>query len=122
MKKSKSIILGGILFFAISSCQQRQDDWVSGADASGKTRDTSIRNGNGYAYYRYYGGYWYPLYHNMISPSTYNGATSSDIVRPSFSPTRSQGFRSGGFGSSSRTSGGVRSGGFGSSSHGSIGS
>jgi hypothetical protein len=97
MKKSRNIVLCSVLFAAIASCGQKekQDDWIVG-DENGSTRDTAL-NGNRY---RYFGGLWYPLIMGRISPGSYNGATSSQISRPGFTPSR---VRTGGFGSSSRT-------------------
>lgn len=97
MKKSGEVILSTVLLLAISSCQQKpKDDWLT-ADSNGKTRDTTVNNHQ----YRYYGGGWYPLIFGMISPSTYNRYSTSEISRPGFTPSRA--VRSGGFGSSSRS-------------------
>ncbi len=97
MKKSSKIVLCSVLAAAIASCggREKQDDWIVGDD-NGRTRDTTL-NGN---QYRHYGGFWYPLILGRISPTSYNGASTSQISRPGFTPTR---IRTGGFGSSSRT-------------------
>lgn len=97
MKKSRKIVLCGVLFAAIASCGQKEkeDEWIVG-DENGRTRDTAVNGSQ----YRYFGGFWYPLILGRISPASYNGATASQISRPGFTPTR---VRTGGFGSSSRT-------------------
>lgn len=97
MKKSNQVILCGVLFAAIAGCGQKQkeDEWIVGVQ-NGRTRDTTVQGSQ----YRYHGGFWYPIILGRISPTSYQGATTTDISRPGFTPGR---VRTGGFGSSSRT-------------------
>ena len=96
MKKSTNVVLTTVLLSAIVSCQeQKNDEWITGEE-NGRTRDTMVNNRP----YRHYGALWFPIIAGRISPTTYNGASASQISHPSYVPTRS--VRSGGFGSSSR--------------------
>lgn len=102
MMKSTSVVLTTVMFSAILSCGQKkeepkQEEWIVGSQEDGRTRDTVVNN----RAFRYYGAFWFPIYNGLISPATYNGATAAQISRPGYTPTRT--FRSGGFGSSSRT-------------------
>jgi len=108
MKKSQNIVLSAIMFAAISSCSNRHDEWTSGNDPGGHTRDTSVYHNGGYHYYRYYGGGWYMLHrNNMINTAESSPFSSSQISSPSFSPRSASGsIRSGGFGSSAHSSAG----------------
>lgn len=98
MKKSHKITLTAIIALAIASCQSK-DQWIPG-NTNGVYRDTSINKKN----YRYYNGGWYPVYHNMISPTTYSRASATDIASPRFAPVHTP-IRSGGFGSSAHSFG-----------------
>jgi len=95
--KTKQIILSGMFLASIAACKdttpEGQDDWISGDTGS---HDTVV-GGNSY---RYYHSYWYPIYNNMISPSTYAGSTDNDIARPGYTPAHGGGVETGGFGSS----------------------
>lgn len=97
MKKSNKVVLCSIMLAAISSCaeKEKKDEWIVGAQ-NGSTRDTTVNGGQ----YRYFGGFWYPLILGRISPASYNGATTSQISRPGFTPSK---IRTGGFGRSGRT-------------------
>jgi hypothetical protein len=106
----KQIFLSLAFATAITACQRQEDQWIPGTTAKGMARDT-VRNGKAY---RHYNGSWYPLYHGMISPSTYQGASSAEISRAGYTPTRISSF--------SHSSSSIHSGGFGSSSHASFGS
>jgi hypothetical protein len=97
MKKSSSILLTSVLVLAIASCRDKEDDWITG-DENGHVRDTTTNSGH----YRYFGGFWYPIYGGRINPGMYQGASARDIVNPGFRPStiRTGGFgRSGSFGS-----------------------
>lgn len=94
MKKSQGIVLGITLVLAqacSSPKEQQQDDWTYGEPNS---KDTVV---NGQPYRSHY-GLFYPILLGRISPSTYNGATASEISRPGYTPRRT-----GGFGSTGRT-------------------
>ncbi len=102
MKKSQQVAIGAVLLAAVSACRsQPKDEWTTGADAAGRTRDTNL-HGHGY---RHYGGFWYPIIGGFISPNSYNGATAGQIARPGYNPTRTAGVgrRAGGFGRSARS-------------------
>jgi len=72
MKKSQGIILSAVMFAAISSCNDHQDQWTYGTDKNGHTHDTAVYRNGGYHYYRYYGGGWYLLQrNNMINTGAY---------------------------------------------------
>lgn len=90
MKKSSSILLTSVFALAIASCNDNDDEWITGDD-NGQVRDTATTSGH----YRYYGGYWYPIYGGRINPGIYQGATGRDIVNPGFRPST---IRTGGFG------------------------
>ncbi|MEC5143614.1 hypothetical protein [Chitinophaga sp. 212800010-3] len=98
MKKSKLIALTSVLGLAITACRNTprtyNDEWISGNEQ----KDTIVNNNH----YRYYGGYWYPVYYNRINPGRYNGASFQEISTSSFRPS----VRSAGFGSSAHSSAG----------------
>lgn len=105
MKKSTNIVLAAVFAAAIASCKEkaREDEWTTGADQSGRVRDTVSHNRP----YRYFGGLWYPIIGGLISPSTYTGASYNQIRTPGFRPVHNtSSFRRGGFGSSSHHSSG----------------
>ncbi len=93
MKKSKFILVGLTLILA-QSCKEEppKDEWISGEKNS---RDTLVNGSR----YRSYHGMYYPIFLNRISPRTYQGSNLHEISKPGFSPVRS-----GGFGSTSRSS------------------
>ncbi len=92
MKKS-SLILIGLTFILAQSCKEEpEEEWISGEKNS---RDTLV-NGN---HYRSYHGMYYPIFFNRISPNSYRGSTGQQISKSGFTPTRS-----GGFGSTARSS------------------
>ena len=93
MKKSKTVSLSGIFLTAILSCNNPNDQWVSGYKDS---QDTVVNNHP----YRFYNGYWYPVFNNMINPGRYKGATHSELTSPLYHPS----IRTGGFGSSAHFS------------------
>jgi len=100
MKRSSTIILGAVLMAAISSCSnqpQEKDEWITGADKSGKTRDTIINNDH----YRHYGVGWFLLANGMINPGRYQPSTISQIRTPGHVPAH---IRTGGFGFFGRSS------------------
>ena len=102
MKKSSAVLLTPLFVMAIASCRQKEEEWIYGGH-----EDTVINNNH----YRHFNGFWYPVYHNMISPSTYRGSSSGQIATPGFVPVRvgrgsSGGVRGGGFGSSAAHGGG----------------
>jgi len=95
MKKSKLIFLG--LTITLAACRQTpKDEWVSGYDDP-NTRDTTVNNRP----YRYYHGFYYPIYGGYISPNSYRGNSMQEIARPGFQPSK---ISRGGFGTSSRSS------------------
>jgi hypothetical protein len=96
-KKSREVVLGTVFFMAIQSCGNK-NEWISGEE-NGRVRDTTLHSNS----YRYYGGYWYPIYNNRISPSTYQGSSISQIALPGYVPARVIRVKSGGFGSSSHS-------------------
>ena len=100
MKKSSQIVLTSLFVMSIASCRQN-NSWIRGDQGS---RDT-ISNGSTY---RSYGGRWYPVYNGMISPTSYQGSSQSDISRPGYAPSRTSSF-------SAPPAAGTHSGGFGSS-------
>lgn len=101
MKRSSSIILGAVLIAAISACSEKpKDEWITGADKNGHTRDTVINN----QHYRYYGAGWFLLSYGMINPGRYQPSTLQQIRTPGHVPAH---IRSGGFGSSARSSSGT---------------
>ena len=98
MKKSKVILLGLTITFA--ACRQEpKDEWVSGYDDP-QSRDTTVHGHQ----YRYYHGFFYPVFGGYISPRSYQGATVQQIANPNYQPAR---VTRGGFGrtSAGRTSG-----------------
>lgn len=103
MKKSGVVFLSLAFTAALAACEDRpaaEEDWVDGKE-QGKYRDT-VANGQ---HFRHYGGFWYPLVAGRIAPGLYQGATSTDIARPGFTPVRAPAAaRSGGFGSRGRAS------------------
>lgn len=110
IKKSGNVMLTGLFLAAIASCQpSSSNDWTSGADRYGRTRDTSINNNH----YRYYGMGWYPIYNGLIAPHMYSPASVSEISSPGYSPIRA---------TSTVSSSGIRTGGFGGTAHMSSGS
>lgn len=96
MKKSKLILLG--LTLTLAACRQEpKDEWISGYDDP-QSRDTTVQGHP----YRYYHGFYYPIYSGYISPNSYQGGTMQQISSPGYQPSRIQ---RGGFGrSSSRSS------------------
>lgn len=100
MKRSSAIILGAVLLAAISSCSDKpkeKDEWITGSDQTGKTRDTIINN----QHFRYYGLGWFLLANGMINPGRYQPSTISQMRTPGHVPKN---IRTGGFGSSGRSS------------------
>lgn len=93
MKRSTRVVLGMIMLAAIQSCTNRNsnDDWITGADKTGHTRDTLVNRNH----YRYYGHGWYPIYNGRINPGHYNPSTTSQIRSPFHVPSQ---IRTGGFG------------------------
>ncbi len=94
MKRSPSIILGAVLLAAISSCSNKpkeKDEWITGADKTGRTRDTLINN----QHYRHYGTGWFLISNGMINPGRYRPSTLNQIRTPGHVPTH---IRTGGFG------------------------
>lgn len=87
MKKSRKVLLSAVMLTAIAACRSR-DQWVSGYDEQGRTRDTTLND----RHYRYYHGAWFPIFHNQISPSSYRGGSVNDISSPGYRPVRSGGF------------------------------
>jgi hypothetical protein len=105
MKKSKYIILSSVMFSAITACSSNDNEWTTGKDQNGRTRDTSIYKNGGYHHYRYYGGGWFPISRNNTINTGYAPASVGEIVSPSFSPRSASGrVRTGGFGSSAHSS------------------
>jgi hypothetical protein len=94
VKKSNKVILSVVLLSAIAGCQQK-DEWISGNE-NGTRRDTTLHGG----YYRFFGGFWYPVVNGLISPRSYQGANTAQISRPGYTPSK---VRTGGFGRSSRS-------------------
>jgi hypothetical protein len=97
------IILSAAFLLSIAACKSQDDEWTDGKEA-GRYRDT-VSNGQ---HYRHYGGLWYLVVGGMISPYRYRGASMYDISRPGFRPSYNAGYhpsgrRSGGFGSSGRS-------------------
>jgi len=92
MKRSTRVVLGMIMLTAIQSCTNRNtsDDWITGANKSGQTRDTLVNK----MPYRYYGHGWYPIYNGRINPNRYNPSTTTQIRSPFHVPTQ---IRTGGF-------------------------
>lgn len=100
MKRSSTIILGAVLMAAISSCSDQpkeKDEWITGADKTGKTQDTIINN----QHYRHYGVGWFLLANGMINPGRYQPSTLNQIRTPGHVPAH---IRTGGFGSFGRGS------------------
>lgn len=100
MKRSSSIIIGAVLISAITSCSQQpkeKDEWITGANKYGKTRDTVINN----QHYRHYGMGWFLLANGMINPGRYRPSTLQQIRTPGHMPAH---IRTGGFGFSGRSS------------------
>lgn len=100
MKRSSTIILGAVLLAAISSCSNQpkeKDEWVTGADHTGTTRDTLINN----QHYRHYGMGWFLIANGMINPGRYQPSTLNQIRTPGHVPAH---IRTGGFGASGRSS------------------
>jgi len=100
MKRSSSILLGAVLIAAISACTnqpQKKDEWITGADKDGKTRDTVINNQQ----YRHYGMGWFLLTNAMINPGRFQPSTISQLHTPGYVPAH---VRTGGFGSFGRGS------------------
>lgn len=107
MKKSQTIFLSSLFFAAAVSCEQKpKDEWLT----SQERQDTVINKHQ----YRYYGGFWYPLFMGRFNPGLYQGYSYSDfhnspssirpVKRSSVARSGSSGVRSGGFGSSSHYS------------------
>ena len=95
MKKSGAILI--TLTIALAACRSEvKDDWVSGNDDP-NARDTVINN----QHYRSHFGLFYLMRSGMISPSSYQGASLSQISSPGYSQSR---VSRGGFGSRSRVS------------------
>ena len=100
MKRSSSILLGAVLIAAIASCSnqpQEKDEWITGADKDGKTRDTVINN----QHYRHYGLGWFLLANAMINPGRFQPSSINQIRTPGHMPAH---IRTSGFGSSGRSS------------------
>lgn len=100
MKRSSSIIIGAVLIAAIGSCTnqpQEKDEWITGADKNGHTRDTVINNQP----YRHYGVGWFLLANAMINPGRFQPSSISQIRTPGHVPAH---IRTGGFGSFGRSS------------------
>lgn len=100
MKRSSSILLGVVLVAAISSCSDQpkeKDEWITGANPGGKTRDTIINN----QHFRHYGAGWFLLAGGMINPGRYQPSTLNQIRTPGHVPAN---IRTGGFGSGGRSS------------------
>ena len=100
MKRSSTIILGAVLLAAISSCSDQpkeKDEWITGADHNGRTRDTLINNQQ----YRHYGMGWFLITNGVINPGRYQPSTLGQIRTPGHIPAH---IRSGGFGSTGRGS------------------
>jgi len=100
MKRSSSILLGAVLIAAIAACTnqpQEKDEWITGADKDGKTRDTVINE----QHYRHYGVGWFLLAGAMINPGRFQPSTISQIRTPGHVPAH---IRTGGFGSFGRGS------------------
>lgn len=87
-KKSALIALGFTLLLA-PACKNTtaDDEWTSGEPNS---RDTTV-NGK---QYRSYHGFYYPIYGGRIAPNSYQGATTSQLSDPNFTPRRVSGFGS----------------------------
>ena len=100
MKRSTTIMLGTVLLAAISSCTdtpKEKDEWITGADKAGRTRDTIINN----QHYRHYGMGWFLLANGMINPGRYQPSTLNQIRTPGHVPAH---IRTGGFGAFGRSS------------------
>ena len=100
MKRSTSIVLGAVFMAAISSCSNQSrpnDEWITGSEKSGRTRDTLINN----QHYRHYGAGWFLITNGMINPGRYQPSTLNQIRTPGHVPTH---IRTGGFGSFGRSS------------------
>lgn len=100
MKRSSSIIIGAVLISAITSCSQQpkeKDEWITGANKDGRTRDTTINN----QHYRHYGMGWFLIANGMINPGRYQPSTLQQIRTPGHVPAH---IRTGGFGFSGRSS------------------
>ena len=100
MKRSSSIILGAVFIAAISSCSNQpkeKDEWITGANPEGKTRDTLINN----QHYRHYGMGWFLITNGVINPGRYQPSTLEQIRTPGHVPAH---IRTGGFGSIGRSS------------------
>lgn len=100
MKRSSSIILGAVLLAAIASCTnqpQEKDEWITGADQKGNTRDTVINN----QHYRYHGLGWFLVANAMINPGRFQPSTINQIRTPGHMPAH---LRTGGFGARGRNS------------------
>jgi hypothetical protein len=109
MKRSQNVILSAVMLATITSCSNnKNEEWTSGNDPSGHTRDTAVYRDGRYHYYRYYGGGWFPIYrNNMINTAGYVPASSAEISNPSFTPRAATGsIHTGGFGSSAHSSSG----------------
>lgn len=112
MKKSTTILLTGLFLSAIATTQCKkkpeENEWIA---VQSNKKDTVVNKQP----YRYYGGFWYPLYNGFINPTHYNGFTNQEMrsnhssaIRPSYrssysSQSSSSSIKSGGFGSSSRS-------------------
>lgn len=95
MKRSSSILLGTVFLAAIISCSDKptaKDEWITGADQNGRTRDTLINN----QHYRHYGTGWFMITNGMINPGRYQPSTLNQIRTPGHIPAH---IRTGGFGS-----------------------
>lgn len=100
MKRSSSIILGAVFISAIAACSQQpkeKDEWITGADRYGSTRDTMINN----QHYRHHGMGWFLITNGMINPGRYEPSTLQQIRTPGHVPAH---IRTGGFGFSGRSS------------------
>ncbi len=79
MKRSSKIILGAVFLAAISSCSdtpKEKDEWITGADKTGKTRDTIINN----QHYRHYGMGWFLLANAHIRSGGFGSSGRSSSV------------------------------------------
>lgn len=95
MKKSKAIVLATIFTSTVVACNDANDEWISG-NQNGVYKDTIVNR----MPYRYYHGYWYPVYHNQINPGMYSGGSYDEISSPSYHAS----VRTGGFGESAHSS------------------
>ena len=99
MKKSHTILLGltVVLAQACGNSSKDEGDWTYGEPNS---RDTVVRGQP----YRFYHGFFYPVYRGMIAPGLYQGATREQVSAANYKPVQHPqpvAARRGGFGRSS---------------------